>query len=326
MKLSIKQNKWKRYFSVPCALTDEYLRLADAAALKVFLYLLASESDECDESDIISATGINKSQFDDAISFWKSYGVFDTSSDNDEAAVATNSDSANDISDDEENSPHIRKIATLYSAHYNPAGIAELLIKNSDLRDLFDEAQTILGRILKHADQQLLISLKDYYGFSLMSVIAILSYCVEMDKTSAKYIESVAKGLFDKGITEFKDIEKEFERLNEILSFENKIRQAFGLSTKFTPRQISYIESWKESGFSLELITLACERCIDSTNKVSFPYIDKVLSRWADKNITTVEEANSENKPATNQRIEKTHSFDLDDFDKLTLGIKDDKN
>lgn len=319
MKLSIKSNKWKRYFSVPCALTDEYLRLADAAALKVFLYLLSSEADENDENDIINATGISKAQLDDAVAFWNQFGIIETDSVGTLFVLKTTSEVKKDVTPE-------KTVTKIVHAHYNSAEIAKMLESDTDMRHLFDEASTTLGRILKHSDHEMIISLKDYFGFSPMAIIAILAYCVNLDKTSARYIEGVAKGLFDKGITEFKDIESEFERLNEIHSFENIIKQAFGLSAKLTPKQKSYIEAWKEAGFSIELINLACETCIDSINKVYFPYIDKVLSSWADKNITTVEQVSSENnKPVTAQRIEKTHSFDLDDFDKLTLGISDDK-
>ena len=316
MKLGIKPNKWKRFFSVPCVLTDEYLRIADAAALKVFLYLLSSESDECDENEIISRIGITESELEDAVAFWNQLGVLEVSLNDGEAIKSTlNTEVA---------SSENKTVTKIVHTRYSSGDVAKLLENDTDMRHLFDEASTILGRILKHQDHETLIALKDYYGFSAMAIIAIISYCVRLDKTSARYIEGVAKGLFDKNVTEFYDIEAEFARLDEIHSFENKIKQAFGLDIKLTPRQKAYIEAWKDSGYSLGLITLACERCIDSTNKVAFQYIDKILRSWADKNITTVEEANNENKPST-QRIEKTHSFDIDDFDKLTLGIIDDK-
>ena len=43
MQLSLNSAGWKRFFSVPCALVDNYLKLADGPALKVLLYIISSE-------------------------------------------------------------------------------------------------------------------------------------------------------------------------------------------------------------------------------------------------------------------------------------------
>ncbi len=315
MKISIKQGKWKRYFSVPCALTDEYLKLADAAALKVLLYLLASEADENDAEKVISATGITKEEFECAIAFWKKYDVIDS----DTEIVANQSATTAD-------KPETKQVVTkVVHSHYSAGDIAKILSDDTSMRHLFDEAERTLGRILKHADHEALICLKDYYGFSPMAIIAVLSYCANLDKTSAKYIEGVAKGLFDKGITEFSEIEKEFIRIAEVHSFENKVKSAFGIDAKLTPKQKSFIDGWRSLGFNIDMISYAGEKCVDSTNKISFPYINRILSSWAEKNIFTREDADKENKPVREQKIEKTSSFDLDDFDAFTLGIGTDK-
>ena len=76
--VSIKTGKWKRYFSIPCALIDDYIKIADAAALKVILYLLSSEADENSDNDIISATGITQAEFINAVVFWKKQGIINT--------------------------------------------------------------------------------------------------------------------------------------------------------------------------------------------------------------------------------------------------------
>ncbi len=310
--VSIKSRKWKRFFSVPCALIDDYIKLADAAALKVILYLLSSESDYNSENDIMSTTGITQAQLNDAIAFWQKHGIVES----DSSAV-----SVEPAVDNSNNGITAKPITKVIHSHLSPADITKMLSDDTSIRHLFDEAEVTLGRILKHSDHETIISLKDYYGFSPMSIITILAYCANLEKTSAKYIESVAKGLFDKGITDFGDIEKEFARLNEIHSFENRVKQSFGLDAKLTTKQKGYIESWKSSGLDVDIIAYACEKCIDATNKISFPYIDKIITSWISKNILTVDDAKNDDTKVSNQRIEKTSSFDIDDFDKFTLGI-----
>lgn len=306
--VSIKTGKWKRYFSIPCALIDDYIKIADAAALKVILYLLSSEADENSDNDIISATGITQAEFINAVVFWKKQGIINTDIDvTDYVQTETPSTEKN--------------VTKIIHSHLSPADISKMINGDISIKHIFDEAEVILGRMLKHADHETIISLKDYYGFSPMSIISILSYCSNQNKTSPKYIEGVAKGLFDKGITDFNEIEIEFERLKEVRSFENRVKVAFGLESKLTTKQKEYISSWKSLGLDVDIIEYACEKCIDATNKVAFPYINKVLTNWVSENILTVEDAKNEIAPVSNQRIEKTSSFDIDDFDKFTLGI-----
>ena len=309
MQLSLNSAGWKRFFSVPCALDDNYLKLADGPALKVLLYIISSE-DSFDGKKIIEATGITEEAFEDAVSFWKSLGVLTDSEEQSSPAVT-----AVQIQ-----SEPAKKVV---HSRYAPKDIAEMIKLSPELKELFGEAELTLKRILKHSDHEILISLRDYYGFSEQSIVLILSYCAELGKTSARYYETVAKGLFESGITEFSAIEAEFERLRELHSFESEVCRAFGLDIKLSSKQQQYISSWRDMGFGVEMISLAYERCVDQTNKLSFPYINKILTSWQSSGIFSAEAAEKEQKP---QKQDKdSHSFDLDEFDMFTLGSGEDK-
>lgn len=311
--LTIDNSQWKRFFSVPCALVDNYLKLADGPALKLFLYLISLEG-PLDERKITDATGLNSQEIKEAEIFWKNLGIM--SSDTPSALPDTSpSHTENTASAPSPVGPKI------VHSHYQPKDIAEMLSSSPELKELFSEAESTLGRILKHSDHEVLISLRDYYGFSEQAIVLILEYCAGMDKTSARYYETVAKSLFDKGAMDFDSIEEEFSRLKEQHSYENQIRHDFGLEIRLTPKQIKYINSWRDMGFDLDMINLARERCADSANKLSFPYIDRILHSWKEKNITTVEAAQNESKPANTSEM---HSFDLDEFDRFTLGAGKD--
>ncbi len=304
MMLSVNSAGWKRFFSVPCALVDNYLKLADGPALKVLLYLLSSENIP-DAETVVSAAGITREAFDEAVSFWKELGV-----------VSVDGEAAQAISRPVQSSPTepVRKVV---HSQYSPKDIAEMLQNSAELKGLFTEAEATLGRILKHSDHETLISLRDYYGFSEQSIVLILGYCAEREKTSARYYETVAKSLFERGITDFHSIETEFERLRELNSFESEIRRDFGLEVRLTPQQLQFIESWREMGFGLDMISLARERCVDNTNKIKFAYINKILMSWKDKGILTRDDAEKELKPSKSK--DEGHSFDLDEFDMFTL-------
>lgn len=305
MSLKLNGGSWKRYFQVPCALVDSYLKLASGPALKLFLYLASCE-DSPDEEKIISATGIKKSELEEAVMFWRELGVISGSESGAREEIAEKTSA--------------ETVTKVVHSRYSPKDMAEMIQNSPKLRELFDEAETTLGRILKHADRETLINLTDYYGFDEESVVLILGYCAELEKTSARYYETVAKSLFEKGIVGFKDIEAEFERMRERHSFESQIKRDFGIDVKLSQKQKNLISEWRDMGFGVDMISLARERCTDATNKISFAYIDKILKSWHEKNIGTVEAALSERKP-TAAKTER--SFDLDEFDRFTLGTEE---
>lgn len=318
MSLSVNSSGWKRYFSAPCALVDNYLKLADGAALKVILYLIAVDG-QPDDSDIISATGLSREAFEEAVMFWQSLGVI--SRDGEALSPVSPSPSVTEPSEPAESSEPAAQNKVVHS-RYAPKDIAGMLRTNAALKELFSEAEATLGRILKHADHEILISLTDYYGFDEPSIVLILGYCAGQDKTSARYYETVAKSLFEKGVTDFHEIERELERMNERHGFEAEIRRDFGLETRLTPKQSGFIASWRDMGFGIDMISLARERCVDATNKLSFQYINKILCSWKEKGIATPSAAESETKP---QKQKEERSFDLDEFDMFTLGAGGEK-
>ncbi|MCD7823785.1 MAG: DnaD domain protein [Oscillospiraceae bacterium] len=315
-KVSLKLNnsRWKRFFSVPCAVVDDYIRVANEPALKLILYLMCDESDEIDKSQICKKLGIKDAAFDDAVIFWKELGVIE--------------DESTSIEPVEKKTMEVKPAAVSdvkVRLSYTPKSISDMIDTDESLRELFSEAERTVGRLLKHAEQELLINLRDYYGFDTQSIILMLEYCRDCGKTSAKAIENFATELFQNGISGFFEIDAEIKRRTEYHSFENEVRRAMYLETKPTAKQSQYISSWQEMGFSVEMIAEARERCVNQTNKLSFPYINKILQSWAEKRIFTREmlEADEVNRTkSTNtqsERKSKDSSFDLNEFDSFTL-------
>lgn len=305
LKLGIDSSKWKRHFPVPCALVDNYLKLADEAALKVLLCLLNSDEEYLESEYITKKTGLNAHQIEDAVAFWVSQGIMDLP----EGFVYNGNSEAK--------SEPVPVNKVVHSA-YRPDDIAKMNQQDAGFKALSAEAETTLGRPLKHYDLETLIIMRDNYGFSDPAIILILEHCAKLDKDKPKYYETVAASMFEKGITEYEQLEAEFNRLDEYHSFEGEIKRAFGISSKLTKKQSEFIENWRNAGHSVELISYAWEKCVNATNKTQFPYIDKVLANWASKNITTVEQAENENSPAANAAKER--SYDLGEYDDFTLG------
>ena len=73
------------------------------------------------------------------------------------------------------------------------------------------------------------------------------------------------------------------------------------------------------------MIALAYEYCIISTNKLSFPYMNKIIENWDQKNIRTIEDAekdrenfkNTGGSSEKNTRIFSDNEYNYDEIEKM---------
>ena len=68
-----------------------------------------------------------------------------------------------------------------------------------------------------------------------------------------------------------------------------------------------------------DMVALAYEYCIMQTNKLSFPYMDTILSNWRAKNIRTVEAAENEHSQFKSPRSEKSFNVYRDNVNHSEL-------
>ena len=101
---------------------------------------------------------------------------------------------------------------------------------------------------------------------------------------------------------------------------EGKLRTLFGLGTRtLTKKEQTCIADWTAKAYPYELIVRAYEICVGYTDKVSFPYIDKVLQNWREKGYRTLVEVEAAEAERRDQPQTGASSFDTDEFFKLAL-------
>lgn len=298
MNIKLSRVSWKRNFSVPCSLFDNYIKEANEAALKVILCIYASDDETLSVTEISKKTGLTNEQTKGAVEFWIKRGV---------------------VCDADEDSPASVPTATVRKTANHGINMSEYVQNHPEYKELVKEAEVTLGRTLNELEKKTLAVLTDFYGFTASSVILILEHSAKTaDHVSAKYVETVAAGMHEKGIHTYQQLEDEFSRLDEYHSFESEIKRILDIDVKLTKKQTEYISSWRDKGFSIDMIALARERCVDAKNKVIFGYIDKIIVNWESKGIFTLEAAEGEAKPAAKDG--KQRSFDLGEYDDFSLG------
>lgn len=207
-----------------------------------------------------------------------------------------------------------------------PENVAQIMLENKALTDLCDLSQKILGKTLNNNDLETLYWIYDELGFSPEVIIMLLEYCVSKDKRSMKYIEKVAIGWHENGITTISQADSYVTEEREKKSYFYSLRKLFGITDRnLSKTEEMYLKSWKNDyNMSEEMVALAYEYCILSTNKLSFPYINSIVKGWFEKGIKTIEEAEKDhndfkNKKFTGQEQSVYNSdVDYDEFTGLT--------
>ncbi len=173
--------------------------------------------------------------------------------------------------------------------------IKSIIEGNRTLAELCQLAQQTLGRTLSDSDIETLYWFYDGLGFSPEVILMILEYCVSKDKRSMKYIEKVAIGWHENGVTTIDAAEKYMNEMQEKNSFSGNMRRLFGIDRPFSKTEETYLKTWRDSyGMSGDMIALAYEYCIINTGKLSFPYMNSIVENWFKKDIFTVPDAEKE--------------------------------
>jgi len=165
---------------------------------------------------------------------------------------------------------------------YTPAELAQVA-KHPDVMRMMQSAQQKLGKMLNHNDMCLLYSFHDWLGLPFDVIDLLLSYCVSGGHTGMRYIEKVAIGWAEEGITT-EDRAVEFIELRKT-GF-RAILKAFGQNRLPVATEENYMKKWlQEFKLPLEVVTLACERTVMQTGKASFAYADRILENWKNAGV-----------------------------------------
>jgi len=309
-------DRFGRFFSVPCSIVDKYMRIADGNFIKVLLCVLASNSPEVDTGRLAEQSGLKESIVCDAMLFWTELGVLRTGGEPVREPVSAR------LSEKNEASAPKTEPQPKNTVRYSPKDLANKVNENAELKYLVSEFEKIKGTPIKDNEIVGLINLTEYYGFNAQSLMLIIEYCHLLGKDSIAYIEKVSKDWFARGISEYSEVEAEIIRQSQLRSYESKAARAFGLSGKLGKTQTEYFNKWQDMGFSIEMLEIAFDKCMEKKNELKFPYIDGILQSWAGKDIRTPEQVEQNdtayaNKSRPMKNGQKQTSYDLDEWDQF---------
>ena len=181
------------------------------------------------------------------------------------------------------------------------------LKQNEDIIQLLYIAEQYLGKTLTPTETRKILFFYDELHMSVDLIDYLIEYCVGRDHRSIRYIETVAMAWKEEGITTVEMAKDSTSRYSkEYFS----VLKAMGITNRNpSDAEISLINTWtRDYGFAMELIQEACSRTVLQTGQPSFPYADKILQRWKDKNIRTLGDVRLQDAQHQKRKLEKAVS------------------
>lgn len=308
------------YVTVPSEFIKNKIPGANPTFVKVYLYLamLAAEKADCEYSEIAHCLGLLESDLMAAIKYWQNEGVLEQNGNG--IVLCANPKNASD----EENSA-AETAESMQTAPHNAANIADKINSDPELSNMFMLAQEILGKTITERDMETLYWFCSDLGMSPEVVLMLLEYCVSKGKNRMSYIEKVAVSWNEMNLNTPDSAAEYIQNEEKKTGFLYSIRKIMGISDRSLSQiEEKYLSKWHdELDMSEEMIALAYEYCIIQTAKLSFPYMDKIITRWAADGITTIAAAEEDNKrfKNKNRRTETAFTdstYDGDDLEMLS--------
>lgn len=144
-------------------------------------------------------------------------------------------------------------------------------------------AEQYIGKPLSPSEIKTILFFTDRLGFSEDLIDYLIQYCVDKGKKDFRYIEKVALSWAEEGITTPKQAAEFAVKYDKTVY---DIMKALGKSGTPTKMEADFAIKWiKEYGFTTDIILEACNRTVMATDKHRFEYADSILTSWHQKQV-----------------------------------------
>lgn len=276
---------------------DEYMKDANDAQLKIYLYLIRilNANQAISVSDIADKFNHTEKDVIRALKYWEKNKLLHLDYDDEKNLVGihlmdlntkSTSATAGNVPVAAASAQTAPAPPTTVSAYekpvYSPDQLREFKNREETSQLLFI-AESYLGKPLTPSEIKSILFFTDVLHFSEDLIDYLIQYCVDRGKKDFKYIEKVAINWAEEGITTPKQAQKLSTRYDKNVY---AIMNELGKSGSPTNKELEYITRWtKEYGFSTDIIFEACERTVLATDKHRFEYAEGILSSWKRENV-----------------------------------------
>ena len=323
---------------------DEYMKDANDAQLKIYLYLLRvmGAGHSTSVSDIADQFNHTEKDVVRALKYWEKNHLLTLEYDDTKNLSGIRLlDVSKRSSDDVVSLAPVVQLPPKQEAldakpafskpSYSLDQLKEFQNKEETAQLLF-VAEQYIGRPLSPSEIKTILFFADRLHFSEDLIDYLIQYCVDKGKKDFRYIEKVAISWAGEGITTPKQAAKFAVKYEKSVY---DVMKALGKSGIPTKAEADYVMKWSKTyGFTKDIILEACNRTVMATDNHRFEYADSILSSWHKKqvhhksDIKALDEAYAKSKSAapkprfknTDQFSQFMHSeYDFDALEKEIL-------
>ena len=308
-RIKIYKDSRANYTALSNRFIDEYMKDANDAQLKVYLYLVRVMSAGLSTSISDMADKFNHTEKDimRALRYWEQTNLLRLDYDDSKTHVGIHIEEIQ-TTDEPSSSAPLAPVVSIVprqqavqathtpSMPVSPTSIPSAPAKPSftadELRSFKEREETAqllfivesyLKRPLTASEMKSILYFSEVLHFSVDLIDYLVQYCIERGKKDFKYIEAVAINWAQAGITTPKQAEKFAYKYDKSVY---AIMNALGKSASPTSKELEYIKRWtKEYTFPLDIILEACERTVLATDKHRFEYADSILCSWFNSGV-----------------------------------------
>lgn len=328
-KISVNYNDG--VLSLPLGVMDKIENIGENE-LKLLIYICreSAREKEFEPQNAAVALGISPTEIESALAFLRGAGLIKVSgakkADKGSSAVSMKLENGFSTPADSKKITRDVRLITDTPPQYSGAELDAFVHSNDVIARLVHEAESekMFGKPLSHADLNKLVSLIDYFSLDEAYVLQLLSISKDKERPM-NYAFKLGADFYSRGILTFDLLLEELAKLEEKNGFEKKMRNLFGIEKRsLTSKEKKFFEVWQSYDHSL--VEYAYEMTVDSTGSASMPYMNKILTSFAEKKIRSVEDAKIEQERFRQQSKTGEGSFNEKDFFAIALEGSYQKN
>ena len=185
--------------------------------------------------------------------------------------------------------------------NYSEHDVLDAMEQDRSFRGLYGEIQRLLGRSLNTEELKILLGFVRYLGLPADVISVLVCYCKDRARNrgsfrnpSLRTIEKEAYAWAERGIDTVEEAAAFIQAQNVRNS---RLYRLMGIlqirGRSLTAAEERYAQSWLDMGFEEAVISAAYERTCLNTGGLNWAYMNKILQRWHDQGLHTLEEVQS---------------------------------
>ena len=273
--------EYKYHFTDIKPTSSEVFAEATEAELRVLVALIDAGGSATDEK-LLSLSGVSKARLSAGIALWEEAGVIAEGEIEREVGAYRNTvtseyeyDPLRDDLDEEDSKT-----------------VAATIRKNK-LRSLYEEIKALIGRgALTPLETKKIAGLVSQYGLTEEYILTLAAHMHEYRKLTVNALVTRIKGLIEKGITTVEELEVYISGITEN---NGKLGEYIRIVSTGTRRlsnaEMEFLRKWSEDyAYGTPVVSLAYDLSTMSIGKLSFAYMDKIITDWHENGAKTLEE------------------------------------